>query len=388
MSVNFEKPQVALVIMTGSQMDGEAATLVARAHEMLTLDTLEKTLEADVFAPIIVATKSRDLARELARYSGIEVEIDKDDEPFHFGNKLRELIIKYRLEKLLYVSGGSGVLLSPAELRAIATQLYHADRVVILNNFYSTDFAAFTPASMLNYVELPATDNPLGWLLGEDLGVPVVELPRTASTQFDVDTPTDLMTLSVSPHVGRHTRTYLDNLDLDTRALVHALSFITNRSATIIVAGRVSATTWTYMEKETACQTRVYSEERGMRASGRKARGEVCSLLGYYLDEVGNTRFFEKLATMGDAVFLDSRVLFAHMRQDPSANDRFLSDLRQPAAITAPFVQEFTAAAMAAPVPVILGGHSLVAGGMYALIESAWMRGDDLARSFQTHIGE
>jgi len=36
---------------------------------------------------------------------------------------------------------------------------------------------------------------------------------------------------------------------------------------------RVSSTTWSYLERETACRTRVLSEERGMRASGRQARG-------------------------------------------------------------------------------------------------------------------
>lgn len=117
-----------------------------------------------------------------------------------------------------------------------------------------------------------------------------------------------------------------------------------------------------------------------MRASGRQARGEVRSLLGYYLDAVGLAQFFETLATMGQAVFLDSRVIFAHRKLWPSAADRFYSDLRQPAHIDDPFVRELTEAAMAAPVPVVMGGHSLVAGGMYALIEAAWARGYDVPR--------
>jgi hypothetical protein len=134
------------------------------------------------------------------------------------------------------------------------------------------------------------------------------------------------------------------------------------------------------MERETACSTRVLSEERGMRASGRQARGEVRSLLGYYLDAVGLERFFEALATMGQAIFLDNRVIFAHRGLWPSAADRFYSDLRQPAQIEDAFVQALTEAAMAAPVPVVMGGHSLVSGGMYALIEAAWARGHDVPR--------
>ena len=48
--------------------------------------------------------------------------------------------------------------------------------------------------------------------------------------------------------------------------------------------------------------------------------------------------------------------------------------------VTDPFVQALTEAAMDAPVPVIMGGHSLVSGGMYALIEAAWARGHDVPR--------
>jgi hypothetical protein len=159
-----------------------------------------------------------------------------------------------------------------------------------------------------------------------------------------------------------------------------ALPLILEREATILVAGRVSSATWSYVERETACNTRVLSEERGMRASGRQARGEVRSLLGYYVEAMGLARTFETLATMGQALFLDNRVLFAHRGLWPTAADRFYSDLRQPAQIVDPFVRDLTEAAMAAPLPVIMGGHSLVAGGMYALIEAAWARGHDVAR--------
>jgi hypothetical protein len=91
-------------------------------------------------------------------------------------------------------------------------------------------------------------------------------------------------------------------------------------------------------------------------------------------------RFFEALGAMAQAIFLDNRVLFAHRRLWPSAADRFYSDLREPARIGDPFVRALTEAAMAAPVPVIMGGHSLVSGGIYVLIEAAWARGHDVPR--------
>jgi hypothetical protein len=252
--------------------------------------------------------------------------------------------------------------------------------LLITNNFYSSDLVAFSPTSVLGDHPPPNNDNELAWLLGEDAGLPIRELPRTGATQFDVDTPTDLFALAAHPGAGPHSRTYLDSLVLDTSALDMALPLMLDRDATILVAGRVSSATWNYLERETACSTRVLSEERGMRASGRQAKGEVRSLLGYYLDAVGLEHLFETLAQMAQAVFLDNRVLFAHRGSWPSAADRFYSDLRQPEKVTEPFVRALTEAAMAATVPVIMGGHSLVSGGMYALIEAAWERGHDVPR--------
>jgi len=86
------------------------------------------------------------------------------------------------------------------------------------------------------------------------------------------------------------------------------------------------------------------------------------------------------LSALGQAAFIDSRVIFAHRGLWPLTADRFYSDLRQPDKIADPFVRHFTEAAMQAPTPIVLGGHSLVAGGLYALIESAWARGKDLPR--------
>jgi hypothetical protein len=98
------------------------------------------------------------------------------------------------------------------------------------------------------------------------------------------------------------------------------------------------------------------------------------------LDAVGPERFFANLANLAQAVFIDSRVLFAHRGLWPSAADRFYSDLRQPEKVGDPFVGTLTEAAMAAPVPVIMGGHSLVSGGLYVLVEAAWARGHDVPR--------
>ena len=113
-----------------------------------------------------------------------------------------------------------------------------------------------------------------------------------------------------------------------------------------------------------------------MQAAGRHLSGEARSLLGYHLEAVGTARFFEELATLGDVAFIDTRVLLAHRGLHPSRPDRFLSDLGRFEEIEDPFLHQFTEAATGAPTPVILGGHSLVSGGLMALIEAAWREHD------------
>jgi CTP:molybdopterin cytidylyltransferase MocA len=368
-----------LLIMTGISEGSEPERMVSLARQAATLDLVERALAVPSLGPVVVTTNAPDLARQLA---GLEVQVDLDvpQEPFHFGRRLVGLIARYGMERCFYIGGGAGPLLSAADMAGIAERVLAAERQLVTNNFYSSDFAAFGPTSVLDGQPLLENDNELAWLLGEDVGLPIYELPRSGATQFDVDTPVDLLTLAAHPETGPHTRAYLDSLALDTSPLDAALPLMLQREATILVAGRVSSVTWSYLERETACSTRVLSEERGMRASGRQARGEVRSLLGYYLDAVGLEGFFQALATMAQAVFLDNRVLFAHRGMWPSAADRFYSDLRQPARIVDPFVRALTEAGLAAPVPVIMGGHSLVSGGMYALVEAAWARGYDVPR--------
>jgi hypothetical protein len=368
-----------LLILTGISERSEPERMVSSVRQAVTMDLVERALTVPQLGPVVVSTNSEELADQLSSLP-VEVIVDPPGEPFHFGQYLAALIARYGMARCFYMGGGAGPLFPASKMAEVAQSMLSADRLLVTNNFYSSDLAAFVPTCVLEDHPLPESDNELGWLLGEDAGLPIRELPRTAATQFDVDTPVDLLTLSAHPDTGPHTRACLDGMSLDTSAIDAALPLMLDRDATILVGGRVSSATWRYMERETACSTRVLSEERGMRASGRQARGEVRSLLGYYLDAAGLESFFEALATMAQALFLDNRVIFAHRGLWPSAADRFHSDLRQPAQIQDPFVRAFTEAAMAAPIPVVMGGHSLVSGGMYALIEAAWARGHDVPR--------
>jgi hypothetical protein len=378
--------RVDLIVMNGRAGESDVERMVGEARRAITLDLIDKALVSDVFASIVVSTADGVLAEEIAGRTTVVVELDPEGERFHFGRRLQLLVSKYGMERVVYFGGASAPLVPVSILREIADRLREADRLFLANNFYSVDFCAFTPASTLLAVDPPENDNGLGWLLGGKAKLTARELERTGATMFDVDTPIDLLILSLHPMVSPHTRTHLDGLALDVSRLEAALPVFLDSHAEILVSGRVSSKTMGYLEREVLCRTRVFSEERGMRASGRLARNEVRSLLGTFMARVGVGPFFtDMIPQFGQAAFIDDRVLWAHLKLWPNASDRFNSDLLNPDAIVDPFIREFTEGAIACPVPVVLGGHSLVSGGLYVLVEAAWARsGRDIPRLVET----
>jgi hypothetical protein len=365
---------VTLLVFVGGFHGSEAEELVGRAHHAIAMDTIEKAMATGAFQDIVLSVDSPELAQ---RASVHPVHVELDQGKFHFGRILRDLIYKYGASRPFYIGGGSAPLLSVAELRGLAQQISSAESAVLANNIFSADFFAFTPGTAIDAIEQSSIDNNVPWLLQHQAGLVELPLARSAGTQLDIDTPTDLMVLQIHPLVGPHTLRYIQSLRLDLSRIRQVMRFFTDPLAEVIVAGRVGSQVWAHLETDVACRLRVFSEERGMRASGREERGEVYSLLGFHLQEVGPTRFFQTLAKMGQAALIDSRVLFHHLHLDLSAPDRFYSDMMQPELIANRVAREFTEAAMLAPIPVVLGGHSLVAGGLWALIDAAWLDKDN-----------
>jgi len=369
-------PRPVLVAFLGGMGGSPAEEMLVEALRAAALDSLEEALGTGAFADAFLATDTPDRLGRLP--AGVTV--DPDRGPFHFGRRLAGLIKRHEIESVVYFGAGSVPLLRGSDFAAIASGLGAAARVVISNNLYSGDLIAFRPASALLGVEPPAADNALPRLLRDQAGLESQPLPRSTATQFNIDSPADLVALALHGGGGPRLSCLLSNLDLDLALYRRCLPLLTDPSAEVLVAGRVGSQVWQYLERETACRVRVFSEERGMvagqRVSAGGGRGGARSLLAYHLQAVGVTRFFEELATLGDAAFIDTRVLLAHLGLHPSRADRFLSDLGRAGEIEEPFLREFTEAAAKAAIPVLLGGHSLVSGSLMAIIEVAWREYD------------
>ncbi|MBE3577040.1 MAG: hypothetical protein IMX00_05050 [Limnochordales bacterium] len=373
---------VALLIFEGDRPVSPVEEWMAAARAAIVLDILEKAARVETIDRRLLVTNRRWLADEAARLNLAEVVWEEPEEPphgsrrnpweYHLGRALAAVILKLELPNVIYCGGGACPLVTEEELYEIGRRLKEEKHLVLTNNPFSADLVAFSPGDAIGQIELPEADNPLPMLLHHQAGLRLVQLPRTLGINFDIDTPTDLMVLAVHPGAGVRTREALSRLPLELSRFEKAKELLLNREAQALVYGRVGAPLFGYLDEKTRCRLRLISEERGMKSSGRDERGEVVSLLGLLWQNTSPQRFFSALADLADVAFLDTRVLFAHLFGRVKRSDRFYSDLGQPEKIEDPRVRLFTEAALEAPIPVILGGHSLVTGGLWALLDAAY----------------
>ena len=354
--------------MGGSPIEEQLGEALAEAA----LDLLEEAAATSAFSDIILVAGNDRLDGRLPA----DVIVDRDAAPFHFGRRLAALVRNREIERPVYAGAGAAPLLRGSDLAAVARHLAVAENTVISNNYFSADLVAFTPGDALQRIEPPERDNLLPRLLHDQAGLESQPLPRTSASQFNIDSPGDLAILKLAGGGGPNLTRYVASIDFDLSAYEALLRALVDPSAEVVLAGRVGSQVWRHLEPETACRLRVFSEERGLRAAGREESGQPRSLLAFHLREVGCERFFAELSELGDAACIDTRPLLAHLGVRASRSDRFWSDLSRADMIEDPFLREFTAAASEAPIPVVLGGHSLVAGGLMLLTEAAWRAED------------
>jgi hypothetical protein len=293
-----------------------------------------------------------------------------DDTPF--GARLGAIVAGIRESRtgLVVLGSGSLPLATPADRRAFVRAAREADHTALANNRYSADAMAIARVDELPVIpDLPG-DNALARWLEERAGWAVADLRRRWRLQMDLDSPLDV-------ELTRPGRLPAE-LSLAVRERRPAIARVgADRRAELVVAGRTSATSLRWLERHTASRVRALVEERGLRASTRLALADTPetkarpprSVLGILLDRDGPEALGARLAELGDAALVDSRVLMAHrLGVDesawPSPEDRFASDLLLPDGVDDPWLRALTRSALDAPIPILLGGHSLVGPGV------------------------
>ena len=281
-----------------------------------------------------------------------------------FGGRLRALVLAERPAGLIVLGSGAIPLATARDLRDLVAAAGSDARVALANDRYSADVVAVADASrvLADVPDLPS-DNALPRWLAEVAGYAVTDLKRRWRLGVDIDGPLDLVLVRAAT-----TGTAPVDLARVRAALAGVRAVAADPAAELLVAGRTSAASVAWLERSTPSRTRVLIEERGLR-TGVAGQRPPASVLGALLERDGPDAFGAILARLGDAAIVDSRVLLAHrLGRDeaawPAAEDRYASDLLLADAIADPWLRALTASAAAAPIPVVLGGHTLVGPGL------------------------
>lgn len=360
---------VTFVVATGVQGDSLPERALNRGLEANTLDLLEVTDSvSDIDGRILITNSDRLIELSAAEYPDVVIERSTSD--FHFGRSLFEAIRRYEIENLFYAGGGSGTLFDKKDFEKIVSFLVRSSGKMLANNFYSADMIGISPAQEILKLDPPERDNDLGWL-ARDAGFEPYEMTRSAKSQLDLDTPADLIPLKLSGRADGRLKNHLSTVNSESTRIQDVLPQLTDQNSRLVIGGRLGASTWSYLEKNAACQIDVISEGRGSYNGDRK-KVTRSYWLGKILQERGPETLISSLGEKGTGLFIDSRVLFDFLGKWPSRKDRFSSDLLDPSGIEVEYLRDLTRAAGDYPKPVILGGHSMISGSLYLLTDAAW----------------
>ncbi len=285
---------------------------------------------------------------------------------------------------LIVAGSGSIPLARAADLRQFVEAAARPPGFALANNRYSADVVAVSDGRVLARVPPLPADNALPRWLEERAETAVGDLRTTWRLGVDVDTPLDLLLLGGAGAARIRAALGGDGGPALVEERLAALrGILANRRAELLVAGRVSAHTLGWLERGVACRVRALVEERGLRAATRLAQADPTatvrpprSVLGDLLDHEGPDDLARVVATLADAAVIDTRVLMAHRYGAaesawPAPEDRYSSDLLLPRAVADPWLRALTESASFFGHPILLGGHTLVNGGLRLLAQRA-----------------
>lgn len=362
---------IVAIVFEGGPVYGHIETWFAGIREEMALSLCRRLGSVGHFSRVFLATDRPGLASR-AWDQGTQHVMTETAREFHFGDCLKRVAHLSHANSFVYMSGGSGQLMSDKEIGMFAELVESNPGSVVANNLYSADMFGLHHAD-LPALAVPRVDNSVPFALMNDAGMNGIALPDSVGVQFDVDTPMDALILALVPGVECTIRDAIHTPcpGVDLSAAVDRLGrlrlALRADLAEISLIGRVSPLTVLSLNKDTRWRVRVFSEERGMRSLDRDRPGGPRSLMARVMETLGFGEFFSLLDGVVQGALIDSRVALACLGCSLDTEDRFKSDLFIAEAIEDGRAREFTARARDAEIPVLLGGHSLVNGAVRAL---------------------
>ena len=189
-----------------------------------------------------------------------------------FGRRLRELAAAigagapHRSPGLVVLGGGAMPLARPEDLQSFVTAAGGRAPRALANSAYSADAIAVSDARLLlGLPDLPS-DNALPRWLAERAGVPVADLRDRPRLAFDIDSPVDVLLVARDPACPAALAALAREIDTAApqvgRAMEAVAKTLDSPHSELVVAGRTSARTLLWLERNARCRIRALVEER------------------------------------------------------------------------------------------------------------------------------
>lgn len=352
-----EAAGVLHVICEGGPRADEPSRELARIRAANVLDLVERFTGLAPAGQVAVYTSYPDLARAASALGAAVVRTPTAD--FHFGRTLQDAVRRFRPEAVLALGGGACPLFLPEDFAFTYRALRQPERIVVANAPGSADMVACNHPHGLLWTELPPIDNSLPRAL-RALGYRRVLIPNSGRMHFDLDTPTDAVLLRMLSPAGPRITPALAELPWRLPALDAAVACLRGDRPHVGLFGRVPSDLLAHLDMAARWRPHVLSEDRGLKAQGLDGRQ-----VGGLMAALGPERLLDAAVGVCDVVFFDTRPLAQAWDAGPA--DRFYSDLGRDDRIGTARLRSFTRRVAASPIPVVLGGHCLVSGGIWML---------------------
>ena len=207
-----------------------------------------------------------------------------------------------------------------------------------------------------------------------------LKMPVSLGSVFDIDTPNDFAILSKITNNSGNIGNYISNSIFKNIDLNKFIKVLSSKSSEIFVYGRINPLNLYMAEKNIPCKIRFLSEERGLKIRGKASS----SLLKYFFKSENFDNLFKLFENICDGGIFDTRIIFSLFAGEYEQEDVYLSDMKIWQKIKNPFIKFFTKKIAESKIPIILGGHSVVNGGLMAL--SNLVRGKKYDSSYMSQM--
>ena len=356
---------------------GSVSEAIKEAREEMIFDTSQRMFESGYFdSTIIIGNET--LLQKVKKINFVIFE--KIEKKINFGKYLLKIINKYLLDKIFYFGAGSCYFLNKDEFKFISENTIKGQ--FISNNPVSSDFISFSSSDLTNEIILnfPNIDNYFSSYLMSKTFLKYLKMPVSLGSVFDIDTPNDFAILSKITHNSGNIGNYISNSIFKNIDLDKFIKVLSSKSSEIFVYGRINPLNLYMAEKNIPCKIRFLSEERGLKIRGKASS----SLLKYFFKSENFDNLFKLFENICDGGIFDTRIIFSLFAGEYEQEDVYLSDMKIWQKIKNPFIKFFTKKIAESKIPIILGGHSVVNGGLMAL--SNLVRGKKYDSSYMSQM--